>query len=284
MSHATVNGVNLHYWRVGQGPDVVMLHGLIGNLAVWHLRIVPLLQREFRLTTYDLRGHGRSEITPDGYTTLDMASDLLGLIDMLEIERIFLVGHSFGADVALHFTLLYPERVERLVLLEPGLAALVHQRNHDDWEGWRYWVSKLEEVGVEVPPDKRSDFHYLLNLSLATPKFYGPARSFPRKRESLQRLINETTLVKDYEAVNGMTLERIATVQTPTLMVYGDRSHFIGTFHTLSEVLPNCQTLLLPGGEHFGPLEQPEQLADQMRAFFSIDSGQQYRQLRKSHA
>lgn len=271
MSAVTVNDINIHYWRVGKGPDIVMLHGLIGNLAVWHLKIVPLLERHYRLTTYDLRGHGYSSMPPTGYTTLDMAGDLKGLLDVLEMDQIYLVGHSFGADIALHFTHLYPERVRKLVLLEAGLATLIDQRKRADWEGWKYWVRKLGEVGIEVPPEKQSDFQYLLNLSLDTPKFYGPARSFPRKREPLLRLINTTTIVDDYEVVNGLTPEAIAHMTTPTLVIYGDNSYFLGSYRFLEQTLPNKRTALLPGGEHFGPLEQPELLVEHMRTFFDDD-------------
>ena len=51
-------GVRMHYQQVGEGPDLVMVHGITGNLAVWHLHIVPELADHFRMLTYDLRGHG----------------------------------------------------------------------------------------------------------------------------------------------------------------------------------------------------------------------------------
>jgi len=66
------NGIDLHYITVGMGPDVVMLHGFLGNLAVWHLYMAPILRREHRVTTYDLRGHGYSDVTLTGYTAADM--------------------------------------------------------------------------------------------------------------------------------------------------------------------------------------------------------------------
>ena len=81
------NGIRLHYQQVGHGPDVVMVHGITGNLAVWHLHIVPALSDRFRLTTYDLRGHGHSDVAPTGYSPDDMAGDLLQLLDLLEIHR-----------------------------------------------------------------------------------------------------------------------------------------------------------------------------------------------------
>ena len=101
MPKRSVNGINLHYWQVGEGPDLVMIHGLNGNLAVWHLELMPKLRHEYRITTYDLRGHGRSDMPPTGYSTEDMAKDLLGLLDALGIERAHLMGHSLGADISL---------------------------------------------------------------------------------------------------------------------------------------------------------------------------------------
>jgi pimeloyl-ACP methyl ester carboxylesterase len=146
MPKIKANGVNLHYITVGTGPDIVMLHGFLGNLAVWHLYMAPILRREHRVTTYDLRGHGYSDVTPNHYTAADMVEDLRCLLDALSIEKPILVGHSFGADIAMYFSLLYPERVPKLVALEPGLAALVHLRQDKDWIGWAAWVAKLEEA------------------------------------------------------------------------------------------------------------------------------------------
>lgn len=268
MPKMRVGAIDLHYITVGAGPDVVMLHGLLGNLAVWHLNIVPELRKEFRVTTYDLRGHGYSQVTSHGYGTDDMARDLEGLMDGLGIERPFLVGHSFGADIALNFALLAPERVRALVAIDPTLPALVDERKSADWVGWKYWVEKLEEVGLRVPPDKQTDLGYLLNLSVETPKFYGPARGLPRRREPLLHLIRNTTLVEDYEKVESLTLQSIGRITTPTLLVSGEKSQFLGTFAFLRKALPSCVARLMPGGEHFGPLEQPGYVATNMRAFF----------------
>ena len=115
MPKAKVNGIDIHYITVGQGSDMVMVHGFLGNLAVWHLQIVPQLRNSYSITTLDLRGHGYSQVTPSGYTAADMADDLKGLLDTLGLRKVALVGHSYGADVCLYFALLYPERVSKLV-------------------------------------------------------------------------------------------------------------------------------------------------------------------------
>ena len=268
MPKINANGVNLHYITVGHGSRT--LSCCTASSAIWRSGTFtwrPFCAGSIRVTTYDLRGHGYSDVTDTGYTAADMAEDLRCFLDEMGIERPILVGHSFGADIAMYFSLLYPERVPKLLALEPGLAALVHLRNDKDWIGWAAWVAKLEEVGIHVPEDKRTDAEFLLQLSLETPKFYGPARGLPRNREPLLHLIRNTTLMKDYEVVGDMTLDAVRTIQTPTLLVYGKNSHFISSYEFLHQALPNCKPVLLPGGEHFGPLEQPELLTEHIQQF-----------------
>src|SRR3954447_26799260 len=138
------SGLKLHYQRTGRGPDLVMIHGLTGNLAVWHLKIIPMLMDRFRTLSYDLRGHGYSEMPPSGYSSDDMARDLEGLLDKLGIEQADLVGHSFGADIALYFALVHPERVRKVVAIEAAIPAMIHLRAREDWQGWDYWNEVLE--------------------------------------------------------------------------------------------------------------------------------------------
>ncbi|HZS91011.1 MAG TPA: alpha/beta hydrolase [Chloroflexota bacterium] len=273
MPKVFANGVDLHYLRVGTGPHLVMLHGLTGNQAVWHLTMVPLLRQSFCITTYDMRGHGKSGMPPTGYTTDDMADDLKGLMDALEIERAYLVGHSYGADAMLNFAVRYPERIHKLMIIEATVPALIHLRNRDDWEGWRFWSEALESFGVHVPPEKRTDIDYMIRLSLQVPKVYGPATGRARKPESTLALLDTTTMVKDYEAVGALTLEAIERITTPTLIMYGEGSAYLGTFRYLVEHLPNGEPDLLPRtewGGHFGPLEQPELLVERMLRFFGM--------------
>ena len=143
-----------------------MVHGITGNLAVWHLQIVPMLSDHFRVLTYDLRGHGYSDVPPSGYSPDAMAQDLLELLDALEIERPVIVGHSYGADIALYFAARHPERVAEVIAIESALPVLEDSRRGEDWVGWSYWAEALEQAGHAVPdgaavrpalPDPRDD-------------------------------------------------------------------------------------------------------------------------------
>ena len=257
------SGLSLHYQQVGDGPDVVMVHGITGNLAVWHLQLVPALSNRFRVLTYDLRGHGYSGTPPSGYSPDDMADDLLGLLDGLELERPALVGHSYGADITLYFAARHPDRVSQVMAIEPALPALEDLRAHDGWAGWRYWVAALERAGHQVPPERRTDLRYLIHATIDLPKQWGPLQGLPRNPKPLLRLLEQTTLPEDYRHVGSLTLDRIAQVETPVVLMCAEHSAFRDTFEYLREHLPDVQPILLPQTEwgHFGPLEQPEVVA-----------------------
>jgi pimeloyl-ACP methyl ester carboxylesterase len=265
------SGLKLHYQQVGEGPDVVMVHGITGNLAVWHLHIVPALSDDFRITTYDLRGHGYSDTPRSGYSPDAMATDLLELLDALEIERPVVIGHSYGADIALYHAARHPDRVRKVIAIEAALPAMEHVRSHDQWIGWDYWVAVLEQAGVSVPPDRRSDLRYLMLATVDLPKKWGPLKGLPRNPRPFLRLIEETTLAEDYRRIGTLTLDRVAELRTPVVLIYAEHSAFVDTFEYLRAHLPTVHPILLPQTEwgHFGPLEQPEVVAHHIAAQLS---------------
>ena len=258
------SGLRLHCQQVGEGPDVVMIHGITGNLAAWHLQIVPALSDRFRILTYDLRGHGYSDTPPSGYSPDDMAGDLLDLLDALEIAAPVVVGHSYGADIALYFAAAHPDRAREVIAIESALPALEQSRRHDGWVGWTYWAGALEQAGHAVPPERRSDLRYMIRATIDLPKQWGPLKGLPRNPKPMLRLLDETTLPEDYRRVGSLPLERIPSIETPVTLMYAEKSAFLDTFEYLSEHLPNPHPVLLPQTEwgHFGPLEQPEAVAD----------------------
>jgi pimeloyl-ACP methyl ester carboxylesterase len=268
------NGLRVHYQRVGRGPDLVMIHGLTGNLAVWHLHIIPVLLDRFRILTYDLRGHGYTEMPSTGYSATEMANDLAALLDTLEIERPSIVGHSFGADIALYFALRYPNRVQRLVAMEAALPALTSVRAQKDWLGWSYWADVLERAGVSVPPERRFDTDYLIRQSLLIPKKWGPLNGLPRNPEPFLRLLDTTTVVQDYQDVGDLTVENISRITCPVTLMYGEDSSLISSYDCLRARLPDVDAVLLPRTDlgHFGPMEQPELVAAHLLGKLDTDT------------
>src|SRR3954453_7591681 len=100
MPEIEVNGLRLYYHQEGAGRDVVLVHAVTSNQAVWLLTgLTGALAEDFRVTSYDLRGHGRSSVPRTGYTSADMAGDLAHLHEALGLGPALLVGHSFGGAV-----------------------------------------------------------------------------------------------------------------------------------------------------------------------------------------
>ena len=144
MAIVSVRGVRTHLRQLGSGPDVLMVHGLGSNLAFWYLTVAPLLARDARVTVYDLRGHGLSAATPQGYSSGELALDLLALSDSLGAVRPILVGHSFGGAVALHAAALEPLRVRGVVLAD-GYLPVFERRG-----SWRAPLGPAERKWREL--------------------------------------------------------------------------------------------------------------------------------------
>jgi lipase len=114
-----VSPLNVHAYGPVDGPPVLALHGVTGHSRRW-LALADALP-EIRLLAVDLRGHGRSPWTPPWGIEQHVA-DALDTLDALGLHRVPIIGHSFGGSIALHLARTAPERVERLVLLDPALG------------------------------------------------------------------------------------------------------------------------------------------------------------------
>lgn len=111
--------LKLHVRRApNPNPTLVMLHGLSDSGACWQ-RVAARLSSQFDLIAVDLRGHGLSDAPETGYAVSDFVQDVVGVLDALGCLRVTLIGHSLGADAAVHVATLRPDLVESLVLEDP---------------------------------------------------------------------------------------------------------------------------------------------------------------------
>jgi pimeloyl-ACP methyl ester carboxylesterase len=270
VPHVTVNGLNVHYRKVGRGPDVVLVHALTSNLAVWvFIGLMDSLARDHTVTAYDLRGHGLTDVTPTDYTSAEMAEDLRGLCDALGLGPAYLVGHSFGAVIATHFATLYPERVVGLVLADPYFPGLAHLEPNlpraDVWLDLReVFAHAGHDLGEEV--DFATLFRAVAELTPgqleAIGKRMGPAAG--RWLAGLPRLAG-TTCGKDVFAAAGLTEERIVSVRQPVVALYDEHSPFLATCRFLKENLPDCEVEIVPGAKHLGPVQNAPAFVELVR-------------------
>jgi 3-oxoadipate enol-lactonase len=260
VPHANVNGVSLHYQQAGAGPDVVLLHAVTANMAVWLVsNLVDTLARDYRVTAYDLRGHGLSTATPTGYTSADMAEDLRGLLDALGLGPAYLVGHSFGGVVAMHAAATYPDRVSGMILSDPYFPGLARvEPNVDNANVWMDLREMFGHAGVDLGDnvDFTTLFRTVAGLSPAQLRVIRERMGSASTRwlSQLPRLA-ETTCGHDVFAVAGLTEERIRSVRQPVVALYDEHSPFLATCRFLGDHMPNCTVEIVPGTKHMAPVQ-----------------------------
>lgn len=248
MPVVTANGLSFHKVEVGQGAPVAMVHGLLlGNLTSWYFTAAPALAKRHRVLMYDLRGHGMSERATSGYDLVTMSRDLSALLNGFTSERCALVGHSYGALVALRFALDQPDRVSKLVLVEAPLPPLRVEELDTLLAGGR------NEMLVALPEEMRAAFRQ-------------GKRQARKLLDSIRFLALETSLLSDLRAEPDIPDETLADLCSPTLCVYGTRSSCRAVGARLARVLPDARLLELPGG-HYLHLDAPAVLTGAIAEF-----------------
>jgi pimeloyl-ACP methyl ester carboxylesterase len=231
MSDVVVNGVRHHVQRFGAGDrTVVFVHGLVmDNLSSFYFTLATPVAQRNSVLLYDLRGHGMSERPATGYKLANFVEDLAGL--SAGIERLAVVGNSFGGLVALAFAAAQPSRVERLALIDA----------HDGAVGWADQMTATLGLTGEARD---------LKIAASFQSWLG--RHSERKRTRLARaaeaLVEGTTLVADLRATQPASgLSRIAC---PTLALYGADSDVRHRGEQLASTLPRCTLEIVPGCTH----------------------------------
>jgi pimeloyl-ACP methyl ester carboxylesterase len=225
-----------------------MAHGLlVDNLASWYFGAAPRVARDRRVVLYDLRGHGRSEAVPTGYDVATGATDLAALVDATSEGPVHLIGHSYGALVALRCALDHPHLVRSLGLVEAPLPP-----------------SRLEEMRSIATSDPKK-------LLAALPEGLRGAllsgrRRAARARKSLEFLLRESSLVADLAAEEDVADEQLARLDFPVQLIYGERSSCRPVGDRLLAAFPQARLEVLDGG-HYLSVERSAEVGEILAGF-----------------
>ena len=236
MADVQARGLRFHVQRLGEGPPtVVFLHGLVmDNLSSWYFTVANAAGRHAEAIVYDLRGHGRSERPPTGYSVAEMVADLNDLLDALGISHpVHLVGNSFGGLLALAFGAAHPERVAGVVLVDAHLS-------HSGWGAEMAATLRLE--GSERDQRIADSFQHWLG------RHSGRKRN--RLADNAKALVYGTTLVADLEASAPLSDDDLRRITAPVLALYGETSDLRDAADRLRSVLPRCELRVLAGCSH----------------------------------
>jgi pimeloyl-ACP methyl ester carboxylesterase len=249
MAFADVNGQKLYFEDSGgDGPAIIFSHGLFMDHEMFAPQ-VDALRDSWRCITWDERAHGATETSSDPFNYWDSASDLLGLLDHLGIERAVLAGMSQGGYLSLRAALTAPERVRALVLIDtqsgvedPSKVAAYDQMI-DLW------------AGDDGPPQELLDIVAAIILGDdwdGTAAWQAKWRTIPA--DSVRQAYATLTTREDD------VTHRLGELTMPALVIHGDQDAAIDVpaAEAMATAL-NAELVLIPGGGHAANLTHPEQ-------------------------
>ena len=271
--------VKLHGHRVrfniaGEGPPVVLIHGVAGRAAQWDQAMVQLADHHTVIAP-DLLGHGESAKPRGDYSLGAFASGVRDLLIGLDIEGATVVGHSLGGGIAMQFAYQFPERCQRLVLVSSGgLGQDVHPV-------LRAATLPGSELVLPLIAHER-----LLEVASLVPRALGKIglRTGPdiaemaRGYASLSNAEGRSAFIHTVRAVIDPTGQRInandrlyLASKMPTLIVWGDRDRIIPVEHArpAHEGMPGSRLELFENSGHFPQLDDPLRFARTLAHFFA---------------
>ncbi len=237
----------------GEGPPLILLHGLFGagdNLGGIRRR----LEHAFELHSLDLRNHGRSPHTDSmGYP--EMAADVLAYMDRAGLQHSSVLGHSMGGKVAMELALEQPQRVERLIVAD--IAPVDYEAHHD---GIREALQRFDPAGVRSRREADSE----LAQWIETPgvRQFLLTNLAPKEAGGFQWRMNVPGILACYEQIVGAQKAR-GQFEGPTLFVRGGESDYIQESHreVVEQLFPKAQLRVIPEAGHWLHAEKPDLFA-----------------------
>jgi pimeloyl-ACP methyl ester carboxylesterase len=291
-SYFFLNGLRVHYlhWNLGDvGPPVVLLHGLASNARIWELAAPYLVERGLVPLAPDARGHGLTDKPEAGYNFETITRDLAAFLEAANLERPVLVGHSWGAQVALDYAsrmLAGPRAPAGLVLVDGGMTQLDDSPGAT-WERTSRRLAPPRLAGMPLAaflerlgqsrngwqPDDRSIPIILANFEIVEDED-GGEKIYPRL--TFDRHMQIVQAMWDFK-----TYERFERVRCPVLMIparpAGPLSESERAFLAFKErgidrareKIAQLQVQWMEDSVHDIPLQHPAELAALIAGFIS---------------
>lgn len=258
-----VPGSTLFYESAGTGSPVILLHG--GNLdrRMWDAEF-GALQRTHRVIRYDARGYGRSGASD---TAFSAHHDLRALMDALQLPRASLVGLSLGGRVAMDFALAHPERVDRLVLVAPGISGGTWAEDADT-----AWLAVAREAA------KRQDSVAVARAWLGSAYIRTALRDSTTAKRVRQWVEDQSPFWAGVVRHPDLEVEaappaagRLAELTAPILLVVGtaDTPFILDVARAIQAQAARVQRVDIPGVGHMVNLEAPGPLREALLAFLA---------------
>lgn len=251
--------MKLHFQTYGAGFPLLILHGLFGSLDNWQ-PVSRRLGEHFQVFALDLRNHGRSP-HDDAFNYSVMADDLREFMEQHRLSRADVLGHSLGGKAAMHFALLHPQLVSRLIVVDiaPRAYPPAHLPLFDAMLSLNLAAfcerHEIDAALTPAIPDNSTRQFLLKNIGR------GDSGAFCWK-------LNLPAIHRNYSELNEV-IESDRAFPHPTLFVSGERSDYIRNRDTglIKQFFPDAQITTIPNAGHWVHADQPEKLTETVIQF-----------------
>jgi non-heme chloroperoxidase len=267
MNTASLGGYDFAYQEAGHGQPVLLVHGSASDLRSWD-EVQRTLSHDFRVVSYSRRYHFPNHIPAEisGYSPALHARDLITLMEELKLGSVHLVGHSYGALVALPVAQQRPDLVRTLTLAEPAVFSLIAHTPE---------MSSRQEQQAAIVAELRAKIA-AGSSSEAAGQFIawvrGPQGVFGIDSSDARQIAidNAPTLLP---ALGGLAApfgcEDAQALTMPVLLIRGEQTRpwYSAVVHEFARCLPSAETVEIPRASHFNFEDNPEDCCRKLAAF-----------------
>ncbi len=245
-TYAEVNGVTMYYEIHGSGRPIVLLHGGLMTIDMAFAALIPQLAPDRQVIAVELQGHGHTADIDREIDLGHLAGDVVGLLDVLGVERADLLGFSLGGLVAFETAVRYPARVDRLVVASIQFRA---DGFHEEIRNPELWATSTR---MPAPDD-----------FAAMQAAYARVAPDP---DHFQEFAAKTSGA--VQALPGWSDDTLRGISAPTLVVVGDHD-FVRLEHAVAmqELIPGAQLAVLPGAKHMDVPQRTDVLVPILKNF-----------------
>lgn len=241
MSTVFVNGVNICYESIGEGFPLIGLTGKDSNMDWWHPAIKAALSERNRFIMLDHRGTGRSDAPTETYGISDMAKDVIGLMNALDIEKAHILGQSMGGMIAQELAIEVPSRVSKLILCSTtcGVKRVPPSFRMIKW---------LMRKNAAYSPQDTLNMLYSKAYIQENPDLIASLVERMRIAPS-----NSRSMETHHEASKNFdSYHRLGRISAPTLIIHGEDDWVFSPKHAkiLNRRIPGSKLILFPHAGH----------------------------------
>jgi proline iminopeptidase len=272
MPYVAVEGAELFVRETGRGPPIIVVHG---GPDFDHSYLLPDLDRladSYRLIYYDQRCRGRSrgELRLDDIHMDRYVADLDAVREHIRLDQVAILGHSWGAFVALHYALRHSARVSNLVLLNPASACnadleAMRVERHRRWEPRKAQMDALaQSAQMDAGDPATVAAYYALDFATTFKRAEDARRlklDFAREDILRGRAIEDRLATGLYWVEGYTLLPQLAELRVPTLVIHGALDFFpVESSKHIADAIPGAQLVVIPDSGHFSYIDAPEKV------------------------